>query len=350
MKFSHIQQTFFFALLTATSFLFLWMLGTYLLPVFWSLIIAIIFYPLYLKLLSKFRGHESIASLFTIGAVIFIVVIPLTIIGGMIVQESVGLYQKLSPTDDQHDGFSLLVQTEKLTAYLEPYGIEKETVTNRLREWTTSVSQTIAASLVNFSQITLSFVISTAIMLYLLFFFLRDGLKIKNTLIHHLPLGDDYEKRLFMRFAETSRAVVKGSLTIALIQGFLGGLVFLIVGISNPVLWGATMAFMAIIPAVGPAVIWLPASIILILNGSIWQGVTIIIVGGVVISLIDNFLRPSLVGRGSNMPDAIILLATIGGLATFGLSGFVAGPIIAAFFLTLWIIFEEQYHKELSKN
>ena len=113
---------------------------------------------------------------------------------------------------------------------------------------------------------------------------------------------------------------------------------------------GSSYGFLALIPAVGPAIIWLPASIILITTGSIWEGVTILITGGVVISFIDNLLRPVLVGRGAKMPDAIVLLATIGGLTTFGVSGFVAGPIIAAFFLSLWIMFEEKFHKELSRN
>ncbi|HMO78138.1 MAG TPA: AI-2E family transporter [Candidatus Paceibacterota bacterium] len=350
MKFNYIQQTFFFVLLITTSLLFFWMLGKYLLPVFWAIVIAIIFYPLFLNLSRRLKGRNSTAAILAIGAVVLMVVLPLTLIGGLIVQESVELYQKLSQNPGELQGFSLLDQAEKLATYLEPYGVSQATAAERLREWTASASQTIASSLISVSQVTLSFVISTAIMLYLLFFFFRDGVKIKETLIHYIPLGNAYEQRLFIRFAETSRAVVKGSLTIALIQGTLGGIVFWIVGITNPVLWGAAMAFLAIIPAVGPAIIWVPASIILIANGSIWEGVTIIVVGIVLISVIDEFLRPVLVGRGSKMPDAIVLLSTIGGLTTFGVTGFVVGPIIAAFFLSLWVMFEEKYHKELSQN
>lgn len=350
MKFSLIQQTSFFTLLISTSILFFWMLGTYLLPVFWAVVIAIVFYPLYLSISRRLNNKNSVAAILAIVSVVIIVVLPLTIIGGMVVQESLSLYQKLSQNGTEIQGLSILAQAEKMSTYLEPYGVSEAAVTEKLRGWMSNISQTIAASLISVSQITFTFVINTAIMLYLLFFFFRDGIKIKETIIHYIPLGDIYEKRLFTRFAETSRAVFKGTLTISLIQGFLGGLVFWLVGITNPVLWGTAMGFLAIIPAVGSSLIWLPASIILIINGSVWEGITIIAVGMFLIGLIDEFLRPILVGRGSKMPDAIVLLATIGGLTTFGISGFVAGPIIAAFFLSLWVMFEEQYHKELTKN
>ena len=304
---------------------------------------------LYTKFEQRTHGRTSFASILTIGCVVLVVMLPLVLISGLVVQESLSLYQKLSQNGNE-SGLSLLAQTEQFATYLEPYGISQEVVTEKLREWAASAAQAFTTVLVDLSKITLSFVISTAIMLYLLFFFFRDGVKLKETLLHYLPLGDVYEKKLFARFVETSRAVVKGTLGIALIQGFIGGTIFWIVGIANPVLWGAVMAFFAIIPAVGPAIIWLPSSILLIITGSIWEGVTVLVVGVVIISFIDNFLRPILVGRSSKMPDAVVLLATIGGLTTFGISGFVAGPVIAAFFLSLWVMFEEKYHKELSRN
>jgi predicted PurR-regulated permease PerM len=155
---------------------------------------------------------------------------------------------------------------------------------------------------------------------------------------------------LFERFTTTTRAVAKGTVAIAILQGALGGIAFAIAGVSAPTLWGVAMTFMAVIPAIGPGIIWLPAGIILLLTGSIWQGVFILIVGGLLVSLIDNLLRPILIGRETKMPDALILLATLGGLATFGISGFIVGPIIAAFFLSLWSIFEEKYHTELSNS
>jgi predicted PurR-regulated permease PerM len=350
VKFEHIQQFFFLSLLIVTTGVFFWLLGSYLMPVFWAIVIAVVFYPLYLRINSGVRGRSSLASIIAIGAVILIVMLPLVLVGGMVVQESLEAYQSLNQSGNDTEGFSLLSRAEEFIAYLEPYGISHEAVVERLRDWAAGMSQTLASSLVSVGQTTFSLFISIAIMLYLLFFLFRDGEKLQQTFIYYLPIGNEYEKRLLTRFSETSRAVVKGTLAIALLQGFLGGLTFWIVGVSNPVLWGVAMAILAIIPAVGPALVWIPASIILLATGSIWEGVTIIVVGVLLVSLIDEFLRPILVGRGSKMPDSVTLLATIGGLATFGISGFVVGPIIAAFFLSLWVMFGERYHKELSRN
>ena len=350
MKFDYIQRFFFFGLLTSTTVAFFFMLGSYLLPVFWALVFAIVFYPLFLWFRRVTKGRSSLAAIVTIGAVITTVVLPLSIVGSLVAQESLALYEGISNNSGQFEGMSLLERAEKFIVYLEPYGISKESVVEKLRDWAAGVSQLVASSLLTFGQVTFSLFIAIAIMLYLLFFFFRDAEKLKQTLIHYLPMGNSQEERLFNRFAETARAVVKGTLAIALLQGFLGGMAFWIVGIANPVLWGVAMAILSIVPAVGPAIIWFPASVILLATGSIWEGVTLFVVGILLVSLVDEFVRPILVGRGSKMPDSITLLATIGGLSTFGISGFVVGPVVAAFFLSLWVMFGELYKQELSEN
>ena len=326
------------------------MLRDYLMPVFWAIVITIVFYPLHLKIAARLPHRPSLASLLSIATVILIVVIPLSVIGSMVVQESLSAYQKITSEGSGLDNLGLLERAETIAGYLEPYGLSKETLTTKLQEWAAAGSQALSSSLLSLSQFTFSFVVGVAITFYLLFFFFRDAKTLLETLLHYLPLGNAYERRLLNRFTETTRAVVKGTLAIALLQGFLGGLTFWLTGVSSPVLWGVVMAFLAILPAIGPALVWVPAGIILIWTGSIWEGVTILVVGSLLVSVVDEFLRPILVGRGSKMPDAIILLSTIGGLATFGISGFVVGPIIAAFFLSLWIMFEEKYRQELQNN
>ncbi len=350
MKFDSIQPFFFFSLLIGTTVIFFWVLGPYLMPIFWAIVIAVVSYPLYLRISEAINGRPSLASILAILALVLTVLLPLLLLGGMIVKESVSLYQSFTSESGKIDGLNMLDRSEEFVAYLEPYGISQQAVTDRLRGWATDLSQVVASSLLTFGQITFSLLVSTAVMLYLLFFFFRDGEKLQQTLIYYLPLGDANEKFLFKRFSETARAVIKGTIAIALLQGILGAMTFTIVGLSNPVLWGVAMAAGALIPAIGPALVWLPVSIILLATGSIWQGVVIILSGVLVIGLVDNLLRPILVGRGAKMPDSITLLATIGGLATFGVSGLVVGPIIAAFFLSLWTMFGERYQKDLAKN
>lgn len=350
MKFSSIQQLLFLGLLAAVTGSFIYMLGVYLVSVMWAVVIAIVFYPLYLRLSKRFPKYPSFAALVTVFSVVFVVLIPLVFVGGMVVSESLGLYQGLSESDSGFDSSSLFVRVTTATSYFEPYGISQDVVESNLRDWTANLSQAVASSLVSFSQVTMNFLVHSSIMLYLLFFFLRDGDKLQKLIRHHLPLGDNNEKHLMNRFSETTQAVVKGTLMISAIQGMIGGMLFWAIGIANPVLWGVAMGVFALIPLLGTAIIWLPAGLLLIVTGSVVSGFVVLLVGALIISLIDQFLRPILVGRGSRMPDAMVLLATVGGLATFGVSGFIIGPIIAALFLSLWSLFEEKYHKELLRS
>jgi predicted PurR-regulated permease PerM len=180
-------------------------------------------------------------------------------------------------------------------------------------------------------------------MLYLLYFFMRDGTKLLDGIVRAMPFGDERERHLLERFAEVSRATIKGTLVVGIVQGLIGGILFVILGIGAPVLWGVVMALLSIIPAVGPALVWIPAAVILIANGQIVSGIVLIVTGSLIIGLVDNLLRPLLVGRDTRMPDYLILLSTLGGLTAFGLAGVVIGPIIAAFFLSVWEMAEEEY-------
>lgn len=347
MKYSIIQQMLFYILLAGVTVVFVYMLADYLAPVLWAMVCATVFYPVFVKL-KGVLVNPTVAAVSTILVVVSVVLVPLFVVGSMVVDESLSLYQAISQAEREgYDSASLLDRFARATALLEPYGVSQAEVQGKIQTWAADIAQSVAASLVVFSQLTLTFIINTAIMLYLLFFFIRDGEKLKDLVLHHLPLGDAYERRLVLRFTETTTAVIKGTIAIAVVQGSIGGALFWAVGIANPVLWGVAMGVLAIIPLLGTAIVWFPAAVVLILTGSVWSGVIVLLVGALVISLIDEFLRPRLVGRDSRMPDAVVLLATVGGLATFGVSGFIIGPIIAALFLTLWEMFEERYHMEL---
>jgi predicted PurR-regulated permease PerM len=180
-------------------------------------------------------------------------------------------------------------------------------------------------------------------MLYILFFFLRDGGRLVAALIRALPLGDVRERELLVKFSEVTRATIKGTLVVGCVQGAIGGLLFWILGIPAPVFWGAVMAVFSVMPVVGPGIVWGPAAIILIAGGHIFKGIVLIAGGVVLIGLVDNVLRPLLVGRDTQMPDYLVLLATLGGLSVFGIAGFVIGPVIAAFFLVVWEMFAQEY-------
>jgi predicted PurR-regulated permease PerM len=156
-------------------------------------------------------------------------------------------------------------------------------------------------------------------------------------------MGDEREVRLMRKFAQVSRATVKGTLVVAVVQGVLGGVLFSLVGIQAAIFWGVAMGILSILPAVGPMLVWLPAAVILLATGALWQGLVVIACGILIVSMVDNLLRPILVGRETHMPDYLVLVATLGGLTMFGLAGFVAGPIVAALFLVMWDMFADEY-------
>ena len=175
-------------------------------------------------------------------------------------------------------------------------------------------------------------------MLYLLFFLLRDGDRLFTLLKRSIPLQAEQQDALFEKFVTVVRATVKGDLLVALLQGSLGGLAFWGLGIRAPLVWGVLMAVVSLLPVVGAAIIWLPVALYLLVSGSIWQGLALIIFGTLAIGLVDNILRPILVGQDTKMPEYLVLISTLGGLEAFGLIGFVMGPLIAAMFLAVWDI------------
>ena len=176
-------------------------------------------------------------------------------------------------------------------------------------------------------------------MLYLLFFFLRDGKQIIESCIKSFPMDDDQERSLMNKFTTVIKATVKGTILIAIVQGTIGGLILLSLDIEGSILWGAMMALFSVVPGIGASIIWLPIALMLIFNGAIIKGMILIISGVFIIGLIDNLLRPYLVGKETNLPDYLILLSTLGGITIFGLSGFIIGPVVTALFIALWSTF-----------
>jgi len=315
-------------------------------PIFWAVVLAIVFNPVKHRLLALF-GNKTLASLLTLLLIIIILFIPLWVIGGLVVQESIDVYSRFSGASMSASQSSLINKTVFVLSRLEAYGIEEELIRSKLTSFTQTTSAWLARQAVVFGQATFSVVVSFLLMMYILFFLLRDGPKIGKTIFHVLPLGDEREAGLFINFVRITRSIFKGTLVIAILQGTVGGILFWIAGIDSVILWAVVMTLLSIIPAIGPALIWLPAGIVLLLTGALWQGVLILAGGFIVISLIDNILRPILVGRDVKIPDAIILISTLGGLTLFGITGFIIGPVIAGFFLSMWKIFEVDYREEL---
>ncbi|MGA7812271.1 AI-2E family transporter, partial [Caballeronia sp.] len=215
-------------------------------------------------------------------------------------------------------------------------GIQK-----RLTDGASSISQIVATQALSIGQNTFRFVISFGVMLYLVFFLLRDGGEIGRRIRRALPLDEGPKQHLIAKFTTVVRATVKGNIAVAAVQGFLGGMIFMFLGIQGALLWGVLMGFLSLLPAIGAALVWAPAAAYLLITGDIWRGVVLILFCVVVIGMVDNVLRPILVGKDTKMPDWVILISTLGGMGLFGINGFVIGPLIAALFMASWDLFTQ---------
>jgi predicted PurR-regulated permease PerM len=285
--------------------------------------------------------------------IVLIVILPFSLVGLAVTREAADLYTRIAAGEvDVQEPLRFLRDTlPAVTAYLDRFGVDAQRLQQGLSNVAVTVSQWLASQAFNIGQDTLRFGIMFCLMLYLLFFFLRDGTWLIRALMRVLPLGDEREQRLLTRFAEVARATIKGTLVIALVQGAVGGLIFWLLGINAAVLWGVVMALLSLLPALGAALIWGPAALIFFANGAFVKGLILLGVGSLVIGLVDNLLRPLLVGRDTHMPDYVVLLVTLGGLTVFGMSGLVIGPIIGALSLTVWEMFEQEHRNEdMSRN
>lgn len=340
-----LQHIFFFALLALTTLVFYHLIEGFLQPIFWAAVLGVIFRPVRRKWLRVFPRQNSIASFLTVIVVLLTVVFPLFLIGMAVTREAITVYERFQSGEFSLTGVATFIEqlTPQANRMLEQYGVDVAKINEQVSNVVVASGQYVASQALAFGRRAFAILGLFFLMLYLLFFFIRDGDRIVEVFVRVLPLGDIRERRLFAKFAEVSRATLKGTLVVAVVQGGLGGVFFWILGITAPVLWGVVMTFMSLLPAIGSAIVWIPVAIVLLATGHVVKGILLIVFGTFVIGLIDNILRPILVGHDTKMPDYLVLLATLGGLAIFGISGFIIGPVIAALFLVLWDMFQEQY-------
>jgi predicted PurR-regulated permease PerM len=201
----------------------------------------------------------------------------------------------------------------------------------------------LVRSLADVTRGTLGFFLQLFIVLYAMFFFLVDGRRILDRILYYVPLSPADEERLLDKFVSVTRATLKGSLLIGIIQGGLAGVAFWVAGVPGAAFWGTVTMVVSIIPAIGAGLVWAPMVVYLLVTGHVGAGIGLVAWSLLVVSTIDNFLRPRLVGRDTRMSDLLILLSTLGGLVLFGAVGFIVGPIVAALFVTVWHLYGEAF-------
>jgi predicted PurR-regulated permease PerM len=341
--FSHLENSALLLLLVAVSLAFGWILLPFYGTIMWGAIIALLFAPLYRRLLPWLNRRRTPAALLTLLIVLVIVILPLALVTASLAREASLMYQRLqsgdwNPVSYFHGVFDALPAWT--TALLDRFGlVDFDTLQRRLAAALAQGSQFIATQALSIGQNTFEFVASLFITLYLAFFLIRDGDGVARAVRRAVPLAPEHKRELFDKFTTVIRATVKGNLLVAAIQGALGGIAFWFLGVNAALLWAVLMAFLSLLPAVGAGLVWLPVAIYFFVTGGIWQGIALVAYGVLVIGLVDNLLRPVLVGKDTRMPDYVVMITTVGGMAVFGINGFVLGPAIAAMFIAVWHIY-----------
>lgn len=336
----------FLLLLAVVSFLFVWVAWPFASPILWSALAAIMFQPLYKWALRAMGDRPNVAASLTLSIIFVAVLLPALWVGSLVVNESLQLVNAFreNPIDIArwyNDTYALLPAS--LQQLIEDNGwTDISFLQERLQDVLGESAGLIASQAVSIGSGAAGFVLSFGLGLYVLYFLLRDGARIGETILHSAPLEREIADQLAERFLGIVRAVIKGSGVVGLIQGTLGGIMLAIAGVPSPLLLGVLMAILALIPAVGTALVWAPAGIWLIIVGDVWAGVFVLGAGLLIISSVDNVLRPILVGRDTGIPDWIVLITTLGGISLAGFSGIVLGPLVAGLFLASWGILQQQ--------
>lgn len=337
------QRLFLLTTALGITLLFLWMVRAFLVPLLLAAIFAGLMGPLYRRVLRWVGGRDVVASLLVVLAVLLLVLGPVTAFLGVVagqalqVTESVGPWveRQLQGGQDLGEILAWVPFADDLP-WLEGLAPERDQLVAKAGEAISRTGSFLVSGLAAFTKGTATFFLDLFILLYAMFFFLRGGGALLDRILHYVPLRREDEDLLIDRFTSVTRATLKGSLLIGVAQGGLAGLAFAAAGIPAAAFWATVMAVLSVIPGIGAPIVWLPAAIWLFADGQVGTAVALTVWCGAVVGSIDNVLRPRLVGSDARMPDLLILLGTLGGIALFGPIGFILGPIVAGLFVTIW--------------
>jgi predicted PurR-regulated permease PerM len=340
-----LQHASFLLILAVVSLLMVVVMWPFAQPLLWAALAAIMFQPLYRWMLRKMGGRRNAAASASLLVIFFAVLVPALWLATLVVQEALNLVatlqqQPLDLTTSFDRVYGMLPQMAQEAIDRSGWA-DMANVQKKLEGVLAQSAGMIASQAVSIGSGALGFLLSFSVGLYVMFFLLRDGERIGRTVLRTIPVERSISERLAERFLGIVRATIKGSGVVGVVQGVLGGITFLIVGLESALFFGVLMTVSALVPVIGAGAVYIPVGLWLLVAGEVWQGVFVLVVGFFVISSSDNVLRPILVGRDTGIPDWIILVTTLGGISLLGFSGIVLGPLVAGLFLASWSILRE---------
>jgi predicted PurR-regulated permease PerM len=348
---TNLRTAFVLLLVAAVTALFLAVTWPFFKPLLLGALLAGLFHPLYRWITRLLGGRASLGAGVTLLVLLVLGLGPVSAFLGIVLQQALTMSDQAIPWLSQHLGAASTFNVQEWLVQRFPALAKYMPSQEQLLQQVGTAAKTTGAFLVTFASrmtaTTAAFVLNLFVMLYAMFFFFRDGDKILERIFYYTPLSDEDETRMLTQLASITRATVKGTLVIGVIQGALAGIAFWVAGIEGAALWGTIMTILSIIPGIGAALVWVPAVIILFVTGQYLTATLLAAWCAAVVGTVDNFLRPMLVGRDAKMPDLLILIGTLGGLFLFGPIGFIVGPIVCGLFLTVWDIYGATFREVL---
>ena len=344
------EGIFLIALALLITVVFYHMVSVFIITVFLAAVFSGMMHGIYQRLVRRLGGRKATASALTVTFFVIVLIVPLSAFLGVVVSQAVDVTASVGPWVEremsQPHELDRLMQRLPFWETIQPY---QELISTKAAEFAGRLGTFLVTLVAAASRGTAAFFFHLFVMLYAMFFFLLHGKEYLARILYYIPLEPAAENRLVARFVSVARATIKGTLVIGIVQGGLAGLAFWIVGIQGWAFWAVVMMILSIIPGVGTALIWVPAVIYLFAVGAGGRALGLGLWCALVVGMVDNVLRPWLVGRDTQMSDLLVLLSTLGGLLAFGAAGFIIGPIVAALWITVWEIYGETFSDYLPR-
>ncbi len=332
------------------SVIFFAMIRYFLMAVFLAAIFSALAMPLFHRFERWLGGRKSLSAAMTLFTLLLIVVLPFSALLGVIASQAVRISRIALPWVQQQilepAAFDQQLRTVPFYGQIELY---REEILQKAGELAGKTGSLLFSTISSFTYSALNDIFLLFVFLYTMFFFLRDGKQLLEKVLSYLPLTKTDQYRLLDKFLSVTRATIKGSLVVGIVQGSLAGLALHLAGIDSAIFWGAIMSIISVVPVLGPPLVWIPAAIYLAATGQYPQAIGLSLFCSLVVGQIDNIIRPILVGRDTQMHELLIFFGTMGGIGLFGLFGFIVGPIIAALFTTLWEMYGESFSDYLAE-
>ncbi len=330
MKNRNHRKYFFLALLVLLIILSFKIILPFINAVLTAIVLAFVFYPLFKKLNKKIK-NKKITSYVMLIILIILILIPAIFAANILLKEVFNIYSSIRSIDE----------AEISNAISSVIGSRID-VSTYISEARSEITNIITGTIPEFLLSIPRKLFSLFVILFTFFYVLKDKENLLETLKRVLPVDNKHKEEVIKEFAVVTKSVIFGLIVAGIAQGIAGAIGFKIFGISNALFWGVVMATMSILPIVGPFLIWVPAGIYLLFTGNVINGILLLIYGTIIISSVDNVIKPRLISSKIKIHPIIVLLGLVGGIKMFGLVGVIIGPLILALTITFFKFYEEK--------